>query len=121
MIITWDYAPTGSPLTPNNDLLDFGHSVKEAVIALDKTLMGESGEITVHDRRIKFKAKCLSMSRLSGMLKLRIYMETGIRVKAKHYDTDRDANVFAIRKLCDALKDKGILHDVHDELFCLCY
>ena len=48
-------------------------------------------------------------------------METDIRVKAKHYDTDRDANVFAIRKLCDALKDKGILQDVHDELFCLCY
>ena len=57
MIIAWDCAPTGSPPTPNKDVLDFGDFVKEAAIALDKTLTGESGEITVHDRRIKFKAK----------------------------------------------------------------
>ena len=118
MIIAWDCAPTGSPPTPNKDVLDFGDFVKEAAIALDKTLTGESGEITVHDRRIKFKAKW----RVHSFDEPIVWdataqdMETGIRVEAKHYDTDRDANLFAVRKLCEALKDKGILHDVHDEL-----
>ena len=41
VIIAWDYAPTGSPLTPNNDVLDFGDSVKEAVITLDKALTSQ--------------------------------------------------------------------------------
>ena len=89
-------------------MLEFGTFVREAVIALDKVLTGESGEISVYGRRIKFKAKW----RVHSFDEPIVWdataqdMETGIRVEAKHSDTDKDANRFAIKKLCEALREQ---------------
>ena len=94
-------------------MLEFGTFVREAVIALDKVLTGESGEIDVYGRHIKFKAKW----RIHSFDEPIVWdataqdMETGIRVEAKHSDTDKDANTFAVKKLCEALRERGILHD----------
>ena len=84
-------------------------------MAFDKAMTGESGEITVHDRRIHFKAKW----RIHSFDEPLVWdataqdLDSGIRAKVKHYYTDTAANQAAIKKLCTELKAEGILHDAH--------
>ena len=97
-------------------MLEIGNFVQEALLAFDRAFTGETGEISIHGRRIKFKAKW----RVHSFKEPLVWdataqdMETGIRVEVRRYDSDRDANQFAIRKLCTELKNKGILHDALD-------
>ena len=88
------------------------------MIALDKAQTGDKGEIEVHGRMIRFKASW----RVHSFNEPFVWdataqdAETGIRVEVKHQDTDKDANQLAVRKLCNELRSRGILQDVHDEL-----
>lgn len=91
--------------------------MQEALLAFDRAFTGQTGEISIHGRRIRFKAKW----RVHSFKEPLVWdataqdMETGIRVEVKRYDSDRDANQFAIRKLCTELRNKGILHDALDQ------
>ena len=107
---------TADPPTPNQDVLEIGNFVQEALLAFDRAFTGQTGEIDIHGRRIKFKAKW----RVHSFKEPLVWdataqdMETGIRVEVTRYDSDRDANQSAIRKLCTELRNKGILHDALD-------
>ena len=94
--------------SPNQDI---GLLVQNALSAFDKAFTGESGEINIYGRRIKFKAKWRFHSFEEPIVwdATAQDVESGIKVEEKHYNTDKDANKFAVEKLCKELKSKGIL------------
>lgn len=85
--------------------------MQKALLAFDNAFTGNSGEINIYGRRIKFKARW----RVHSFEEPIVWdataqdMESGITVRVKHYNTDKDANKFAVEKLCKELKSKGIL------------
>ena len=85
--------------------------LQKALLAFDNAFTGNSGEINIYGRRIKFKAKWRFHSFKEPIVwdATAQDMETGIAVEERHHDTDKDANKFAIKKLCEELKSKGIL------------
>ena len=85
--------------------------MQNTLLAFDKAFTGKSGEINIYGRRIKFKAKWRFHSFKEPIVwdATAQDVESGIKVEDKHHDTDRDANKFAVEKLCKELKSKGIL------------
>ena len=81
--------------------------------ALDAALTGENGEIVESGRRIRYKAKW----RVHSFNEPVVWdataqdVETGIKVEVSRQDSDNTANRLAIRKLCEELQSRGILHD----------
>ena len=86
--------------------------------ALDKAQSGQKGEIVVFGRTIHFEAKWRIHSIREPIVwdATALDVETGIEIEVKHKDTDKYANQLAVRKLCEELKSRGILRDMHDEL-----
>ena len=85
--------------------------------ALDEAQSGEKGELVVYGRTIRFKAKwCVhSLNEPIVWDATAQDVQTGIRIEVKHQDSDKYANQLAVRKLCEELMSRGILH-IHEEL-----
>ena len=72
---------------------------------------GQQGETTECGRTIRFRAKW----RVHSVFEPKVWdataqdVETGIKVKVSHKDTDEIANRLAIQELCKELKSRGIV------------